>query len=337
MTTTTIAAKALEDFITAALCASRTAPPVAAAVARALTQAEIDGQKGHGLSRVPSYAAQARSGKVDGFAKPTAQAPRPGTLLIDAKNGFAYPAIDLALNGLPAACRASGIAAAAITRSHHCGVVGWHLERLAVDHGLVGLMFANTPHAMAAVGGQRPVFGTNPIGFGVPRRAAPPIVIDMALSQVARGKILTASQKGEQIPSDWALDAEGKPTTDAHEALKGTLRPLGGAKGAALALMVEVLAVALGGATLAADAASFFDASGTPPGTGQLILAIDPGAFAGPDVFHERLEALATMIASDRGARLPGERKVALRSAAVRDGVAVDAKLLADVEALARA
>jgi (2R)-3-sulfolactate dehydrogenase (NADP+) len=337
MTTTTVSIAALEALIATALQVSRTAPAVAAAVARALTQAEVDGQKGHGLSRVPSYAAQARSGKVDGFAQPSVTAPRPATLLIDAAHGFAYPAIDLALERLPAACRATGVAAAALTRSHHCGVVGWHLERLAHDQGLVGLMFANTPHAMAAVGGVRSVFGTNPIGFAVPRRGHPPIVIDMALSQVARGKILTAAQKGEEIPEEWALDPAGQPTKDPNLALRGSLRPLGGAKGAALALMVEVLAVALGGALLAAEASSFFEATGAPPGTGQFILAIDPGAFAGTDVFHERLEALATMITADPGARLPGQRKHALRDKAARVGLVVDAKLVADVEALARA
>ena len=220
-------------------------------------------------------------------------------------------------------------------RSHHAGVIGWHLERLAVDHGLVSLMLANTPHAMASWGGKRPVFGTNPIGFGAPRGAKPPVVVDMALSAVARGKILTASQKGDAIPAGWAMDEAGQPTTDAKAALKGTLLPLGGSKGSALALMVEVLAVALTGATLAAEASSFFDGEGKAPGTGQFLIVIDPAAFGGGDVYAERFEALASMIEGDAGARLPGQRRIQLRETAAKHGVDVDAKLLAEVRALA--
>ncbi len=330
----TIAIADLEALISRVLVASNTSTANAAAVARALTQAEVDGQKGHGLARVPSYAAQARSGKVDGHATAIARVVRPGSLMIDVANGFAYPAFDLGVEKLPAMAHAQGIAAAGFVRSHHFGVVGRHVERLA-EQGLVALAFGNTPHAMASTGGRRTVFGTNPIGFAAPRRDAPPVVVDLALSQVARGKILAAAQKGEPIPPDWAVDDQGRPTTDAKAALKGALMPIGGAKGAALALMVEVLAVALTGANLAAEASSFFDADGAPPGVGQLLIVIDPDAFAGREVFLARFETLADMIAGDAGARLPGTRRIGLRDAALRNGISVDAKLLAEVEALA--
>ena len=144
-------------------------------------------------------------GKVDGHAVPNVSEPRTATLLIDAAGGFAYPALDLAIARLPGIAAKTGIAAAGLMRSHHCGVVGQHVERLA-DAGLVALMVANTPHAMAAWGGRKGVFGTNPIGFAVPRRGRPPVVVDMALSQVARGKIMTAAQKGEPIPEGWATE-----------------------------------------------------------------------------------------------------------------------------------
>jgi (2R)-3-sulfolactate dehydrogenase (NADP+) len=332
MTTTTIRFDALEALIVRALEASNTSPANARTVARALARAEAVGYGGHGFSRVPSYAAQARSGKVDGHAVPTATQPRSATMLVDARHGFAYPALDLAVDRLPALAASTGIAAAAITRSHHCGVVGFPLGRLAQQHGLVCLMFANTPHAMTAAGGRRPVFGTNPIGFSAPRRGRPPIVVDLALSQVARGKILQASQKGEQIPDDWALDVDGRPTTDAKAALKGTLRPLGGTKGAALALMVELLAVTLAGAHLAAEATNFFDGPGDPPGTGQLLIVLDPAGFAGREVVLDRIEALAAMIEGDPGARLPGAKLA--RDVAATTHVTVDAALLADVTRL---
>lgn len=334
MSTVSILAPDLEALITRALEASNTNAANAASVARALTQAEIDGQKGHGLSRVPSYAAQARTGKVDGHATPTSRRTRAATLMIDVAYGFAYPAFDLAIAALPAIAAETGIAAAGFVRSHHFGVAGRHVERLA-EQGLVALAVSNTPQAMSAWGGKRAVFGTNPVAFAAPRRNAPPLVIDMALSEVARGKIVTAAQKGESIPLGWAVDADGRPTTDAKAALAGTLVPAGGAKGAALALMVETLAVALTGANFAFEASSFLDAEGPPPGAGQLLIAIDPGGFAGADLFADRLAALAGAIETDDGARLPGSRRLALREKARGAGVTVDATLLAEVEALA--
>jgi (2R)-3-sulfolactate dehydrogenase (NADP+) len=334
--TATIDAVELEGLVVSALAAANTSLPNARSVARALVQAEIDGQSGHGLSRVPSYTAQARSGKVDGQATPAARRTRPGSLMIDAKNGFAYPAFDVAIGLLPELARGNGIAAAGLVRSHHLGVAGQHVSRLA-EQGLLALVFGNTPKAMAPWGGSRPLYGTNPIAFAVPHEGNLPIVVDLALSKVARGKILTAARTGKPIPADWAVDAAGAPTTDAAAALDGALLPIGDAKGAALAFMVEVLAVALTGARFGFEASSFFDAQGAPPGVGQLLVAIDPDAFAGADVLAERVAALAAMIESDGDARLPGTRRIALREMAKRDGVTVDAKLLAEVRALATA
>jgi (2R)-3-sulfolactate dehydrogenase (NADP+) len=176
--------------------------------------------------------------------------------------------------------RAAGIACAGITRSHHCGAAGHPVERLA-QAGLVAMMFANTPGAIAPWGGAKAVFGTNPIAFACPLPGAAPIVVDLSLSKVARGNILAARQKGERIPAGWALDAAGAPTTDAEAALAGTMLPLGDAKGTALVLMVELLAAGLTGANFAADASSFLDDRGPPPGTGQLIVAFNPAAFGG--------------------------------------------------------
>jgi (2R)-3-sulfolactate dehydrogenase (NADP+) len=332
--TVTMGRAELEALITAALVASRTSEANARSVACALTQAEIDGQKGHGLSRLPSYAAQARAGKVDGHAVPSLRQTRPSVLMIDVGNGFAFPAVDLAIARLPAVAAGTGIAAAGFTRSHHFGVVGRHVERLA-EAGLIALAFANTPKAIAPWGGRRALFGTSPVAFAAPQRAAPPLVVDMALSQVARGKILTAAQRGEPVPADWAVDADGRPTTDAQAALRGALQPIGGPKGAALALMVEMLAVALTGARFGFEASSFFDAEGPAPGVGQLLLVADPGAFAGREAFLDRAAALTRMIEADAGARLPGTRRLALRAQARREGLVVDAQLVAQAQALA--
>lgn len=294
----------------------------AASVAQALVMAEAEGLKGHGLSRVPTYLAMLRSGKIDGRAVPIARQPRPGVLAIDAAHGFAYPAIDLAVVELPDIARSQGVVAAPIRRSGHCGAAGLHVERLA-EQGLVALLFANTPGAIAPWGGSKPVFGTNPIAFAAPLPGREPLVIDMALSKVARGPIVAAKQKGEAIPEGWALDAAGKPTTDAAAALAGTMLPLGEAKGATLAMMVEILAAALVGTHFAFQASSFLDDKGGPPDTGQLILAIDPASMGG-NWFAERMRLLAHAIEEQPGTRLPGVRRLGLRARARAEGIEVE-------------
>lgn len=319
-----------EDVAAAALERCRTAPANARMVAAALVAAEADGLKGHGLARLPSYAAQARIGKVDGRAVPAATRLRPGAVLVDAANGFAFPALALAEGLLPDMARSCGIACAAVTRSHHCGAAGHPVERLA-DAGLVALMFANTPSAIAPWGGAKALFGTNPIAFACPVAGGAPVVIDLSLSKVARGNILAARQRHEAIPPGWALDAEGRPTTDPDAALGGTMLPLGDAKGTALALMVELLAAGLAGAHYAAEASSFLDAEGPPPGTGQLIMALDAAPFGEAT---ERFARLATAVAAEPGARLPGSRRLAARTKARRDGLVIDPALLRAIAAL---
>lgn len=316
-----------EDLVTRALMRCRTGATNAGSVARAVVAAEADGLKGHGLSRVPIYAAQAKAGKVDGFATPDMRTRRPAVALIDAKHGFAYPALDLAMALLPGMAQRQGLACAAITRSHHCGAAGHPVERLA-HAGLVALLFANTPAAIAPWGGSQLVFGTNPIAFACPLSERAPIVVDLSLSRVSRGNILAAKQKGEPIPAGWALDAAGQPTTDPDAALAGTMLPLGDAKGTALALMVELLAAGLTGANFAAEASSFLDAEGPPPGTGQLLLCFDPAAFGAA-----RFAVLAGQIEAQPGARLPGARRLAAREKAARDGLAVTDALLREIEA----
>jgi (2R)-3-sulfolactate dehydrogenase (NADP+) len=308
-------------YVTDAFTRRGGAPAVAASVARALVAAEADGLKGHGLQRVPTYLGMMLSRKAKGDAVPVLSQPRPGTLVVDAADGFAYPAIDLALAELPPVTRAQGIAACAITRSNHCGAAGHHVEKLA-EAGLVAMLFANTPAAMAPWGGDRPVFGTNPIAFAAPLQGRAPIVVDLSLSKVARGNLVSAKQKGEAIPEGWALDTEGRPTTDPAKGLAGTMIPAGDAKGAALAFMVEVFAAAVVGTHFAFEASSFLDGEGGPPRTGQFIIAIDPFAF-GHGGFGERMAAMAAAIEAQAGARLSGMRRLALREKAARDGVVI--------------
>jgi len=301
-------------------------------VARALVAAEADGQKGHGLSRLPSYAAQAASGKVDGHAVPTLQQDAGAALRIDARNGFAFPALEMAVDRLSSLAAETGIAAAAVHHSHHFGQAGYHVEQLAAN-GLIGLIFGNSPKAIAPWGGSEGVFGTNPIAFAAPRRSEPPLVIDLSLSKVARGKVMVAAKQGEPIPEGWALDKDGNPTTDAEAALQGTMLPMGDAKGAALVLMVEILAAALTGARFGFEASSFFTAEGAPPAVGQFLIAINPRVFSG-DAFTERLETLVGAILEQQGARLPGTRRLALRAESARAGVVIPGALYDELKAL---
>lgn len=290
----------------------------ASRVARALIHAEIMGQAGHGLSRVESYAAQAKIGKIKGQVQPMIEKQSSGVIVVNAQNGFAYPAIDLAVEALIEMTENQAIACAGIVHSHHCGQLSAFVETLA-NQGRVGLMLANTPSAIAPWGGAQPIYGTNPIGFSAPRAHATPIVIDMALSKVARGKIVAAKQRGEPIPEGWALDEEGNPTTDPDAALKGTMLPIADAKGAALALMVEILAASLVGAHYGFQASSFLDAEGSPPDTGQFIIAINPHMIS-QNGYFSHIEALIDAILSQSGTRLPGVNAIDKRKQALALG-----------------
>ncbi len=313
----------------AALVRNQTAPETARLVAKALVDAEADGQTGHGLARVAAYAAQAKSGKVDGFATSTVVRTQQSRFDVDARHGFAYPAMALARAEIAGAARETGIASAAIRNSHHCGVLGHQVEALA-DEGLVALMFANAPKSIAPTGGDGPLYGTNPIAFATPVEGRPPIVIDLALSRVARGKVMAASKTNSPIPPEWALDAHGEPTTDPHAALKGSMLPIGGAKGAALALMVEVFAGAMAGPNLSFESTDFFAAEGEPPALGQFMIAfaIDEAATAG-------VARILEAIAAQDGARPPGDRRIAAREASQREGLRVPRVLIDEIKALA--
>lgn len=321
-----------EDFVSSIFERNGVSPDNALSVARALVAAEAAGQGGHGFRRIPVYVKQARVGKVDGKARPVASRVRPGVLSVDAGHGYAYPAIDVAVEQLVSITREQGIALAAIGRSHHAGVMALTVERFA-EQGLVALMFANAPASMAPWGGTKPLYGTNPIAFAAPIKDADPLVIDLALSKVARGKIMAARQKGENIPGDWALDSNGRPTTDADEAIKGTMIPAGEAKGAALALMVEIMAAALTGGNFAFQAPSLLDDKGAEPSLGHTIIAIDP-SFAGKGNFVERMALVADEIGKQENARLPGRRSQGIRKQSIENGIVIDEDILSEINAL---
>ena len=229
--------------------------------------------------------------------------------------------------------KALGCAALTVRNSYNCGVLGYHVERLAGD-GLVAIGFTNAPASIAPVGGEKPVVGTNPVALAVPGDSGgAAFVLDQSASVVAKSEIMTRSREGRAIPEGWALDADGQPTTDPEQALKGSMAPSGGYKGFGIGLLVEVMAAALSGATLGIHASAFSGTEGGPPRTGQCFLALSPDAFSS-DAFDDRIHALTQAITTQGEARLPGSRRLGHRQRSESDGVSVDQSLVDRIQSI---
>ena len=321
----------LRGLVAAALQRAGANPQMAASTAAALVLAEAQGIGSHGLSRVAQYVTHLRNGRVDGAAQPVLQREHGAAAVIDAGDGLAFPACTLAVAQGIARAEAHGVAFIGVVRSHHAGVLADHLREVA-RAGMVGLAFANSPAAMPAAGGKHAIFGTNPVAAIFARKDADPLIIDLSLSEVARGKVMLAVKAGQPIPEGWALDRDGKATTDPKAALEGSMLPFGAAsstKGAMLALVVELLVTALIGAQFGFEASSFFVDEGNRPRIGQAFLVIDPGALAGREAYLDRIERLVREMLADDGVRLPGARREALRRKAEAEGIDVPDALLA--------
>lgn len=325
---------AIEAAAFAALEAHGASQIQAAPLAAAIAAAERDGVRSHGLMYLPIYCEHLICGKVVGDATPVVTRPKASAVVVDAGNGFAHAAIAAGLPALAAAARETGVAGMAVRRSYNCGILGHHAEAIAAL-GFVGLCFTNAPASIAPTGGHTPIVGTNPWALGVPDgKGGALFVIDQSASVVAKSEVIKRAKAGEPIPAGWAFDADGAPTTDASAALKGSMAPAGGYKGVGAAILVEVFAACLSGATLGKDASPFSGPTGGPPATGQFFLAIDPTTSSG-GAFAERVGALATALGGQTGGRLPGGRKVAARAHALSEGIEVDASMRATMEKLA--
>lgn len=328
-------AQALFRLARTALEKAGASAKMAEAAARHLVAAEEQGLPTHGLSRVPFYCGMLRKGRADGAAEPALVADRAAVCLIDNRDGLPYLSVQWAIEEVVQRARRNGIAFAGIRNSGHVGVLGIHLLPVA-EAGLVGFAFTNSPAAIPAWGGKKGLFGTNPVASVFPRKDQQPLVIDLALTTVVRGKIMMAMRRGEKIPEGWALDRHGKSTTDPKEAIEhGSLFPIGGAKGAMLALMFELVCASLTGAAIGPEADSFFSETGNRPRIGQAFIAIDPRALAGEEKYLERVEAVVAAMQADPEVRLPGARRFASAKAAQSQGIEVADELLAQVTQLA--
>ncbi|MDC0658092.1 Ldh family oxidoreductase [Leisingera sp. SS27] len=331
--TRTMTLAEIEDLSFRALVAAGTSEANARPLAVATAATEADGVASHGLAYIPIYAEHVQCGKVDGQAVPVLARPRPGVVAVDAATGFAHSAIDQGFEALIPAVREQGVAVLAIRNSYNCGVLGYHTARLA-RAGLVGLGFTNAPASIAPSGGKKPVVGTNPFSVAVPGAdGEPELLIDQSASTIAKSEVMKHAREGKEIPLGWALDADGNPTTDPDAGLKGSMAPSGGYKGVGVALLTEIMAAALTGATLGINASPFSGTAGGPPKTGQMFIAIDPDATAN-DAFGAGMAGIVEAVRGQDGAHLPGDGRRAKRLQARQDGVAVSVATLARIEAL---
>ncbi len=301
----------LHLFIAAALGDLDVPEQDAATVALSLVQAELEGQSGHGAIRLPFLLGRLKAGLINSRPQMRVLSERPAAAVLDGGNGLGpvvgVKALELAMT----MARATGVGVCAVQRSNHLGAVGFYVN-LAASEGLIALALGNTPPAMAPPGGRAAFLGTNPLAAAFPTLDAP-VVVDMATSQVARGRLMKAARAGQAIPTGWGLDAAGRDTTDATAALAGTMVPLGGAKGFALALVVEALSGVLAGSAVGPAVGGTIAASDRESDVGHCFIVLDPEAFGGG--FAERMAALADQIRAveplDPAApvRLPGDRR----------------------------
>ncbi|MEM7072259.1 MAG: Ldh family oxidoreductase, partial [Pseudomonadota bacterium] len=283
--------EAIEEIAFKALLCAGASKKNARSMAVATAATEADGVASHGLAYIPIYCEHVQCAKVDGKAVPEIAQVRPGMLMVDAKTGFAHPAIDLGFERLIPLAREQGISSLMIKNSYNCGILGYHTNRLA-EAGLVGIGFTNAPASIAPSGGSKPVLGTNPFSIAVPGlHGEVAILIDQSASAIAKSEVMKYAREEKAIPLGWALGPDGKPTTDPEQGLKGSMAPSGGYKGVGIALCVEIMAAALSGARLGIDASPFSGNAGGPPGTGQFFIAIDPAASDGFDARIARLAA----------------------------------------------
>ncbi len=317
-----IPVEALTELVSRVLARHGLGEGSAEVVARTIVAAERDGSRSHGLLRVAGYLSSLDCGWVDGRAIPVLRESGPGTLEVDAGNGFAQGALAQAAPTMRAMARRVGCAVMTMRNSHHFAALWPDIEPFAAD-GLVALTMVNTRSRIVMWGGTRKVLGTNPMAFACPREVRPPIVWDQASSIMSQGEVLVVSAAKGQLPDKVGVDAQGQPTVDPDAVLQGgALLPFGGVKGGSLAFMIEILTAVMGGARF-----GFEDESGSIPGAltsnaGQFLLLIDPQRF-GSASFLERVERLVAHLQGGGTTRLPGDLRYQRRQAAERDGVEV--------------
>jgi LDH2 family malate/lactate/ureidoglycolate dehydrogenase len=281
----------------------------AAIFARALVDADVHGTSTHGLSRLGIYLTRIEKGLIDPSAELTVDRSRGAVMSLDARNGLGQVQAAKALELLMPLAREHGVAAATIRNSQHFGALSYYTN-YAAEQGFILLAMTSCEPAMSPTGGFEPFFGTNPIAASFPRAGAPPIKIDLATSIVARGNIIAANRKQQPIPEGWALDPGGNPTTDAAEALKGTVLTMAGHKGYALALMVEMFSSVLSGSAIGSSIGSMYKDLDRPQDVGHFFCLFDVTAFLDKSTYDARVGELTDKLKANK--RRPGVEEILL-------------------------
>ena len=295
-------------------------------VADTMMAAERDLCQSHGLFRLPGYLASLKSGKVNGAAQTTVEQLAPSVLRADGANGFAPLTLEVSRDPLVNCAQQQGIAALSIIRSHHFAALWIEVTALA-EMGLCAFAFTAFKPSMAPAGGTKPFYGTNPMAFAWPRKNKPPMVFDQAASATARGEIMIAAREGREVEEGLGIDSDGNPTTDPKAILDGAQLPFGGHKGAAIALMIELLVGPLLGERTSPEAGELDLVDGGPPQGGELIIAIDPARFGNKDGYDEQTEKLFNSLLAQEGTRLPADRRYQNREVTARDGIEISDSL----------
>jgi LDH2 family malate/lactate/ureidoglycolate dehydrogenase len=311
----------------------------AALVADSLVQADLWGHQSHGVLRLDWYRARIRAGRMSARTSAEFVANRGAMALIDGHDGVGQVLANRAMNEAIERAKQHGIGAVGVRNSNHFGTAMYYTRR-AAQAGCVGFLSTNASPAMAPWGGREKKVGNNPWSIAAPAGTRPPLVLDIANTAVARGKVYLARQRGESIPEGWALDAQGRPTTDPRAAIEGIILPLGGHKGYGISVMMDVLSGVLTGSAFASAVHGPYQ-SEHRSGAGHLAIAIDVEAFQPRADFEQHIDALIAELKSTPRAPgveeifYPGEIEARQAERNAREGLALPADTIADLRRVA--
>lgn len=338
---TTYAPNDAKTFVKKAFLAAGANEEKSSIMADTMIWASMRGIDSHGLTRVAVYLKRIETGIVDKDAEVEVIRSAPSAALLDAHNTFGQYAAVKAADLACCMAEKTGTATVAVRNSNHFGTAGYYVNEMA-KRGKIGIDGADSSKAMVLFGAAKPFLGTNPFAYAVPAGKYPPIILDMATSVVARGKIRRALDTGKKIPLGWAVGPDGKPTDDPAEAYKGYVLPFGGAKGSAIALLVDILSAAASGAALSAEAGSLYNDFDRPQGIGHFFIAIDPASLVGREAFIRRMEALVERIKelpsseAEGKVYLPGEIEHDKEIKSLKEGISVPPDMVKKLEAVAQ-
>jgi LDH2 family malate/lactate/ureidoglycolate dehydrogenase len=320
-----VEASSARKFVNGVLVGNGVPEENAAIISNCLVQADLRGVDTHGINRIPSYVARIRQGVLDANASPTLQQLTPVVAQVDGHNGFGFLAADMGMRKAIEMAKEFGIGMVSVKHSNHFGMSAWVVQQ-ALDAEMMSLVFTNSSPALPVWGGRSKLMGVSPVACGAPAGKERPFILDMAPSIAARGKIYKAYRRSEKIPANWALDSEGCPTDDPAKALEGVMLPMGGPKGSALSIMMDVFSGVLSGSAFAGQVTNPYDPT-KPADVGHFLIAIKPDLFLSLEDFKARMDYLyQRVVGSDRMAGVdriyfPGEIEILAQEERLKSGI----------------